>query len=93
MEGSSHTFPGVRATGPGGQAASAMGLALGWGRCSCTAAGPARPMSGARAGFTAAEPAVGSSSKTWRSAALSCRVNKLARETILLQLVGETLFR
>lgn len=30
---------------------------------------------------------------TWRTAALSCRVNKLARETILLQLVGETLFR
>lgn len=91
LEGCSCTFAGAEAAGSEGQVV----VWAPWGGDG--AAGPQsvqrRRCPGARAGFAAVDPAAGSSSKTWRSTALSCGVNKLARETILLQLVGETLFR
>lgn len=91
MEGCTHMFPGVSAAG------AAVWARWGRARAGAGAAGPQlvqpRWCAAARAGFAAVDPAVGSSSKTWLSAALSCRINKLARETILLQLAGETLFR
>lgn len=81
-------FSSTRAAGPGGMAGwPTTGMAQLDHGCSSPAHIPV-PALLSQPSILQRVPAA-----TWRTTALSCRVNKLARETILLQLVGETLFR